>query len=194
MWTWCSVVHLCPVFMAFIQAFFSIVWTVYIVNSRFCDKNSTRLTPILSRTSESWECCSDESIRMQHTERNITKLREKEKNNMQANPTITLFYTNIYALLVQPAFLFLMFARILSPPLWDSRVFLANRIRNIYFANKAKCNMNNNKTKKNCTNAIKQHLAVVQNNRFKSQQYVLVHQTKRKQGNKWIQASESEKK
>lgn len=38
--------------------------------------------------------------------------------------------------------------------------------------------------KAHCINAIKQHLAVVQNNRFKSQQYVLEHQTKRKQGNK----------
>lgn len=81
------------------------------------------------------------------------------------------------------------------------RVFMVFRLNQV-FSNKAQRHeqqlgkRENNTTttkKKESINAIKQHLAVVQNNRFKSQHYVLEHQTKRKQENKWMQVNAGKK-
>lgn len=70
-----------------------------------------------------------------------------------------------------------------------TRALLASQIR-FYFAiqqheTTAPMNTHTEREKKYiCINAIQQYLAMVQSNRFKSQQYVLEHQTKQKQENK----------
>lgn len=117
-------------------------------------------------------------------------IKIKQKKCDKNKDQITLFYTEIYALRSSISIFFVhthypvahsihtldFFFAICHAYSWVSRPGFSDKAQQLMQLQRID-------KKAHCINAIK-HLAAVQNNRFKSQQYVLEHQTKRKQGNK----------